>query len=100
MPKSKDNQVAKKYFNLQSKKVGVQIRSHQEEVILEEEYLSLEAEANITNAYAINVDNWAICHGDSKRILQHVRGVYKVSWLQKGHQILVNEQCKIDFRIG
>lgn len=57
MPESKDNQVAKKDFNLQSKKVGVQIRSHQEEVILEEEYLSLEAEANITNAYAINVDN-------------------------------------------
>lgn len=25
---------------------------------------------------------------------------YKVSWLQKGHQVLVNEQCKEDFQIG
>lgn len=25
---------------------------------------------------------------------------YKVSWLQKGHQITVNEQCKVDFHIG
>ena len=25
---------------------------------------------------------------------------YKVSWLQKGHEILVNEQCKVEFRIG
>jgi hypothetical protein len=23
-----------------------------------------------------------------------------VSWLQKGHQILVNEQCKVEFQIG
>jgi hypothetical protein len=25
---------------------------------------------------------------------------YRVSWLQKGHQILVNEQCKVEFHIG
>ena len=25
---------------------------------------------------------------------------YKVSWLQKGHQIFVTEQCKVDFQIG
>jgi len=25
---------------------------------------------------------------------------YRVSWLQKGHQVLVNEQCKVDFQIG
>ena len=25
---------------------------------------------------------------------------YKVSWLKKGHQLLVNEQYKVDFRIG
>ncbi|XP_057842038.1 uncharacterized protein LOC131051497 [Cryptomeria japonica] len=25
---------------------------------------------------------------------------YKVSWLQKGHQLLVKEQCKVDFQIG
>ena len=25
---------------------------------------------------------------------------YKVSWLQKGHQVLVNEQCRVDFHIG
>ncbi|KAH9315271.1 hypothetical protein KI387_023898 [Taxus chinensis] len=25
---------------------------------------------------------------------------YKVSWLQKGHQLLVNEQCKVEFQIG
>jgi hypothetical protein len=25
---------------------------------------------------------------------------YKVSWLQKGHQVLVNEQCKVEFQIG
>ena len=25
---------------------------------------------------------------------------YKVSWLQKGHQILVNEQCNVEFQIG
>ena len=22
---------------------------------------------------------------------------YKVSWLQKGHQLLVNEQCNVEF---
>ena len=25
---------------------------------------------------------------------------YKVSWLQKGHQLLVNEQCKLELQIG
>jgi hypothetical protein len=25
---------------------------------------------------------------------------YKVSWLQKDHQVLVNEQCKVEFHIG
>jgi hypothetical protein len=25
---------------------------------------------------------------------------YKVSWLQKGHQVLVNEQCQVEFQIG
>jgi hypothetical protein len=25
---------------------------------------------------------------------------YKVSWLQKGHQLLVNEQCEVEFQIG
>eukprot|EP00253_Pinus_taeda_P012243 PITA_12243 len=25
---------------------------------------------------------------------------YKVSWLQKGHQIFVTEQCKVEFQIG
>ena len=25
---------------------------------------------------------------------------YKVSWLHKGHQILVSEQCVVDFQIG
>ena len=25
---------------------------------------------------------------------------YKVSWLQKGHQLLVNEQCIVEFQIG
>jgi len=25
---------------------------------------------------------------------------YRVSWLQKGHQVLVNEQCKVEFQIG
>ena len=25
---------------------------------------------------------------------------YKVSWLQKGYQILVNEQCNAEFQIG
>ena len=25
---------------------------------------------------------------------------YKVSWLHKGHQILVSEQCEVDFQIG
>ena len=25
---------------------------------------------------------------------------YKVSWLQKGHQPLVNEQCNVEFQIG
>eukprot|EP00253_Pinus_taeda_P004479 PITA_04479 len=25
---------------------------------------------------------------------------YKVSWLQKGHQLLVDEQCELEFRIG
>eukprot|EP00253_Pinus_taeda_P019571 PITA_19571 len=25
---------------------------------------------------------------------------YKVSWLQKGHQLLVDEQCEVDFQIG
>ena len=25
---------------------------------------------------------------------------YKVSWLHKGHQLLVNEQCNVDFHIG
>ena len=25
---------------------------------------------------------------------------YKGSWLHKGHQLLVNEQCNVDFQIG
>ena len=25
---------------------------------------------------------------------------YKVSWLQKGHQLLVNEQCEVEFQLG
>jgi len=25
---------------------------------------------------------------------------YRVSWLQKGHQVLVHQQCKVDFQIG
>ena len=25
---------------------------------------------------------------------------YKVSWLHRGHQILVSEQCEVDFQIG
>ena len=25
---------------------------------------------------------------------------YKVSWLHKGHQILVSEKCEVDFQIG
>ena len=25
---------------------------------------------------------------------------YKLSWLQKGHKLLVNEQCNVEFQIG
>jgi hypothetical protein len=25
---------------------------------------------------------------------------YKVSWLQKGHQVMVSRQCKVEFKIG
>jgi len=25
---------------------------------------------------------------------------YRVSWLQKGHQLLVDEQCEVEFKIG
>ena len=25
---------------------------------------------------------------------------YKVSWLQKNHQLLVNEQCEVDLQLG
>ena len=25
---------------------------------------------------------------------------YKVSWLQKGHQLLVNEECEVEFQLG
>lgn len=25
---------------------------------------------------------------------------YKVSWIQKGHQLLVNEQCEVELQIG
>lgn len=25
---------------------------------------------------------------------------YKVSWLQKGHQLLVNEQCELELQLG
>jgi len=25
---------------------------------------------------------------------------YKVSWLQKGHQVLVHEQCQVEIQIG
>ena len=33
-----------------------------------------------------------------KRTKHHVP--YKVSWLHKGHQILVSEKCVVDFQIG
>jgi len=33
-----------------------------------------------------------------KKTIHHVP--YKVSWLQKGHQLLVNEQCEVEFQIG
>jgi hypothetical protein len=26
--------------------------------------------------------------------------LYKVSWLQKGHQVMVSQQCKVEFKIG
>ena len=26
--------------------------------------------------------------------------LYRVGWLQKGHQALVNEQCQVEFQIG
>jgi hypothetical protein len=26
--------------------------------------------------------------------------LYKVSWLQKGHQVMVSRQCKVEFKIG
>jgi hypothetical protein len=26
--------------------------------------------------------------------------MYKVSWLQKGHQVTVTQQCLVDFKIG
>ena len=35
---------------------------------------------------------------NSKKTKHHVP--YKVSWLQNGHQLLVNEQCEIDMQIG
>jgi hypothetical protein len=25
---------------------------------------------------------------------------YKFSWLQKGHQVMVNKQCQVEFKIG
>jgi hypothetical protein len=25
---------------------------------------------------------------------------YGVSWLQKGHQVMVGQQCKVEFKIG
>lgn len=25
---------------------------------------------------------------------------YRVSWLQKGHHVLVNEKCQVEFHIG
>jgi hypothetical protein len=25
---------------------------------------------------------------------------YKVSWLQKGHQVMVSQQCQVEFKIG
>lgn len=34
---------------------------------------------------------------DLKKIKHHVP--YKVSWLQKGHPLLVNEQCGVEFQI-
>eukprot|EP00253_Pinus_taeda_P010015 PITA_10015 len=35
----------------------------------------------------------------SLKQLKH-RTTYKVSWLQKGHQLLVEEQCEVEFQIG
>jgi hypothetical protein len=26
--------------------------------------------------------------------------MYKVSWLHKGHQVMVSQQCKVEFKIG
>jgi hypothetical protein len=26
--------------------------------------------------------------------------LYRVSWLQKGHQVMVSRQCKVEFKIG
>jgi hypothetical protein len=25
---------------------------------------------------------------------------YKVSWLQKGHQVMVSQKCQVEFKIG
>jgi len=34
--------------------------------------------------------------------LKHLKhpNTYRVSWLQKGHQFLVDEQCEVEFQIG
>lgn len=46
-----------------------------------------------------NIDNLVSTEMVKKIGLKRIRHPtpYKVSWLQKGHQIMVNEQCKMEF---
>jgi len=48
------------------------------------------------------IDNLVSTEMVEKLILQNVPHptAYRVSWLQKGHQILVSEKCNVEFQIG
>ena len=49
-----------------------------------------------------SIDNLALKEMVEKLGLERMKhpARYKVSWLQKGHQLLVNEQCNVEFQIG
>jgi len=49
-----------------------------------------------------STDNWVATEMVEKLGLKRLKHPtpYKVSWLQKGHQLLVDEQCEVEFCIG
>jgi hypothetical protein len=52
--------------------------------------------------YIVSINNLVSTKMVEKMMLEKTAhmNLYKVLWLQKGHQVMVSRQCKVEFKIG